>query len=245
MSSARRRLIASPRPGAAVLARRRRIGLRERPEQALLAFRREPDAGVAHGEPQLDRARAVRRGADRQHDLAGVGELDRVRQEVEQDLAQARHVADDRGRNVAVEVVDEVQALLHGARGDEVERGLDALAQVERLRLELHPVRLDLAEVEHVVDDRQQRIARLADRRDVVVLLGVERRVRAVARSCRSPRSSACGSRGSSSRGTSSSPRWRLRPPPRFLRLLEQARVLDGDDTPGRRSCEAARTPCR
>jgi hypothetical protein len=119
----------------------------------------------------------VRRGADRQHDLAGVGELDRVRQEIEQDLAQARHVADDRGRNVAFEVVDEVQAFLDGARRDEVERGLDALAQVERLRLELHPVRLDLAEVEHVVDDRQQRIARFADRRDVVVLLGIELRV--------------------------------------------------------------------
>ena len=33
----------------------------------------------------------------RQHDLAPLGELDRVAEQVEEDLAQARHVADDRG----------------------------------------------------------------------------------------------------------------------------------------------------
>ena len=35
--------------------------------------------------------------AHREDDLAPLGELDGIRQQVEEDLAQARHVADDRG----------------------------------------------------------------------------------------------------------------------------------------------------
>ena len=48
---------------------------------------------------------------------------------------------------------------------DEVERRLDALAQVERLRLDVHAPGLDLREVEDVVDDREQRVAGVADGR--------------------------------------------------------------------------------
>ena len=100
-----------------------------------------------------------------------------LRQQVEQDLAQPRDVAADRRRHVALEHVGDVEALLGRARADQVERRLDALAQVERLRLDVHAPGLDLREVEDVVDDRQQRVARVADRRGVVALLGVERGV--------------------------------------------------------------------
>jgi hypothetical protein len=58
-----------------------------------------------------------------------------------------------------LEQVGDVEALLGGARSDQVERRLDAIAQVEELRLDVHPAGLDLREVEDVVDDRQQRIA--------------------------------------------------------------------------------------
>ncbi len=85
-----------PQPGAAVLARRRRIGLRERLEQPAHAFGRQPDAGVAHGERQLGLpVRGGRRG-HREHDLAALGELHRIGEQVEDDLAQPGHVADDR-----------------------------------------------------------------------------------------------------------------------------------------------------
>ena len=80
-------------------------------------------------------------------------------EQVEQDLAQPRHVADDRRRHVALEHVGDVEVLLRRARADEVERRLDALAQVERLRLDVHAPGLDLREVEDVVDDGQQRVA--------------------------------------------------------------------------------------
>ncbi len=166
----------------------------------------------------------------RQHDLARLGELDRVAEQVEQDLAQPRHVADDGRRHLALEHVGEVEVLLGRARADQVERRLDAVAQVERLRLDVHPPGLDLREVEDVVDDRQQRVAASrgwcrrsrAARRSAAC--------RAAGRSCRSPRSSACGSRGSSSPGRRSWPRWRLSAGGAgLLRLLEQPRVLDRD----------------
>jgi hypothetical protein len=48
---------------------------------------------------------------------------------------------------------------------DEIEGRFDALAQIESLRLDVHPARLDLREVEDVVDDREERIAGVADRR--------------------------------------------------------------------------------
>ena len=116
-------------------------------------------------------------GAHGEHDLALLGELHRVGQQVEDDLAQARDVAAIAARHVALEQVGDVEVLLDGARRDEVERRLDAVAQVERLRLDVHAAGLDLREVEDVVDDREQRVARVADRGDVVVLLGVELRV--------------------------------------------------------------------
>ena len=106
-----------------------------------------------------------------------LGELHRVGEQVEHDLPQPRDVADDRRRHVAFEHVGDVEVLLDGARGDEVERRLDAFAQVERLRLDVHAAGLDLREVEDVVDDREQRVAGVADGGDVVVLLGVELRV--------------------------------------------------------------------
>ena len=117
-----------------------------------------------------------------------------------------------RRRHLAFEDVGDVQVLLGRARADQVERRLDALAQVEGVALDVHAPGLDLREVEDVVDDRQQRVAAVADGGGEVALLVRRAACRAAARSCRSRRSSACGSRGSSSPGRRSWLRWRLRP---------------------------------
>jgi hypothetical protein len=53
-------------------------------EQLVHCVRRNPDARIAHGEPHLGP-----RHAHRELDHALVGELDGVRQQVEQDLAHA------------------------------------------------------------------------------------------------------------------------------------------------------------
>ena len=97
-------------------------------------------------------------------DLALLGELDRVREQVEQHLPQPRRVADDRrpARSSSTRQPSSTP-FSDGARRDDVERALDALAQVERLALELEPAGLDLREVEDVVDDVEQRVAARAD----------------------------------------------------------------------------------
>ena len=164
--------------GAPVAARRRGVDLAERLEEPAEPVGRDADAGVPDGEGQLgERPRAVRTvGRHRQDHLAPLGELDRVREQVQEHLAEARHVPDDRGGGAVADQIGEVEPLLGGAGGHEIERGLDALAEVERLGLELELPRLDLGEVEDVVDDGQERVAALADDLRVLALLVVQGR---------------------------------------------------------------------
>ena len=97
-------------------------------------------------------------------------------------------------------------------RREQIEAARDRFAQVERLPLERHRARLDLREIENVVDDHQQVLSALADRLGVFALRRIERACPAAGWSCRSRRSSACGSRGSSWQETPTSPGSRLRP---------------------------------
>src|SRR5690606_29386249 len=80
-----------PQAGAAVLARGRAVGLLERLEDDLLLLGRDADAGVRYRERDhlrravellVVRGPAVAGHRDRQRDAAGVGELERVGQQV-------------------------------------------------------------------------------------------------------------------------------------------------------------------
>ena len=163
----------------AVAACGRGIDLAERLEQAPDAILGDADAGVPDREGQLvERRRAPGgAGAHREDDLTALGELDRVREQVQEDLAQARHVADDRRGSPVAEHVCQVEALLGGPRRHEVERPLDAFPEVEGLRLQIEPPRLDLREVQDVVDDGQERVAALADDLGIFALLVAQRGV--------------------------------------------------------------------
>ena len=245
ISSARRRLIARPRPVPPYL----RVVLESACEND---WNRRPMPSALRPMPvsrtrkRQHRALARERlAAHRDDDLAALGELDRVGEQVEQDLAQPGHVAADRRRHVALEDVGDVETLLGRARADQVERRLDALAQVERMRLDVHPPGLDLREVEDVVDDRQQRVARVADGRGEVALLVVERRVE---------QQTAHADHGVHRRADLVAHRRQERAlglvrglggGARFLRLPEQARVLDRDHGLVGEGLAAARPPCR
>ena len=76
-------------------------------------------------------------GLHEHDDLALLGELDGVRQQVEEHLSHAGRVADDAGGRVLVDATPELDPLLPGAGSDDLERALDALPQVEGLVLEL------------------------------------------------------------------------------------------------------------
>jgi hypothetical protein len=202
---------------------------RERLEQPTHALARQADPGIAHREMQLHLVALRGRGRDGEHDLALLGELHRVGQQIEQDLAQPRYVRADRDRHLALEQIRRVELLLGRAPPDQIERGLHAFAQVERLRLDVHAPGLDLGEVEDVVDDGEQRVAAVADGGCVVALLVVKRGVeqqpahaddrvhRRADLVAHCSQEGALGFVGRFGRGT------------RFLRGTEQPRVLDRD----------------
>jgi hypothetical protein len=120
------------------------------------------------GEPDARVRGRLRRHLGLEGDAAGVGELDRVADEVDQHLPDAMRVADqvvgERRRHGA----GELEPLVHGARREEVGHLLQLLAEVERHPLDDHLARLDLREVEDVVDDRQEAVCRGLDRGDEV-----------------------------------------------------------------------------
>src|SRR5690606_2430400 len=109
-----------------------------------------------------------------QYDLALVCEFDGVAQQVGDDLAQAGGISHDSGRAIAVEDVGDVDAFFDGARRDQVQRGFDAFAQVERLGFDVHAPRFDLGEIQNIVDDVEQCVARTADGFHVVALFVAE-----------------------------------------------------------------------
>ena len=125
-------------------------------------------------------ARAGRRDAAT-HDLALVGELDRVADQVDQHLAQPRGVAAHQRRDLGTDRRRQLEALRVRRSASRSQTPSTSLAQVEVDALELELAGLDLREVEDVVDDRQQRLARAADRLGVLALL--RRRARVSSRS--------------------------------------------------------------
>ena len=122
----------------------------------------------------VDDVAVDRAAADVDRHLALRRELHRVGEQVGQDLRDATAIAAHRARDVVGEVDRQLQPLAVRGRGDDVRGGLDHLAQVEVALLELEVAGLDLRDVQDVVDDQQQLLARGAGGRRVLALLVVE-----------------------------------------------------------------------
>ena len=172
-----------PEPGPAEAAADRALGLLERLEDQAQLVRRDADPGVDHRERDdvlgaRQRVAAVvhvgRRSADAELDGAAVRELERVREQVLQHLLEALLVGRELLRGVRRQVDREVESLLARHRR---EGALDVLADRAQLRaagVHVHLPRLDLGEVEDVVDQREQVRAGVVDRGRRVDLLGRE-----------------------------------------------------------------------
>jgi hypothetical protein len=127
--------------GAAVLARGRAVGLLERLEDDLLLVGRDADAGVRDRERDhlarvlqlgvVERPAAVGR-RDRERDAAVVRELERVRQQVLDDLLQPLDVGDQRLRQRLLDLDPEVELLRFG---EVAEAALDRTMQVVEAQL--------------------------------------------------------------------------------------------------------------
>ena len=102
--------------------------------------------------------------------------LMRVAQQIHQHLPQPQRIALDRRRNAVVHLADQIEIFFGGLGGQQVERLLDARAQIKRPRVQFHLARLDFRKIQDVVDDRQQRFAAGVDGFQIAALVGRQRR---------------------------------------------------------------------
>ena len=166
-------------PGSAELPGVRAIHLGERLEEDAQLFGRHPHAGVLDRKPNSDGVRRVenRFVVDSHQHAAGLGELHRIRKEVVEDLTNPGAVRLHAPRQVGVHIDLHRKALGPGRRGNDLERLLDVATNVDVVQFDVELSRLDLREVENVVDDPEQRVATQPDRVDVLALLDGERRL--------------------------------------------------------------------
>jgi hypothetical protein len=118
-----------------------------------------------------------RRRTHLERDLALVGKLDGVADEVEKNLPHARGVAQECRRNMGLDEGKEIDFLAPRRHGQEVDHFIDAGGQGKRFLLEFDLPGLDLREVENLVDQSEQGVAALADGFDVLALFRRQRRV--------------------------------------------------------------------
>ncbi len=104
-------------PGATVTARGRGIGLHEWCEQVRQSLGGNADAGIAHDDFQQHAARFALDALRADRDLAALGELHRVRDQVEQHLSQPGRIADEPARQPRVDVIGEFKAFAADALG--------------------------------------------------------------------------------------------------------------------------------
>jgi hypothetical protein len=112
---------------------------------------------------------------DRELDLPLRGELERVRQQVLEDLLEPLHVRVHHLRSAVPGADLEGDVLL---RRDLPERSVDVVADVDdrdRVGLDLQLARFDLREVEDLADEREEIVARRVDRSRVLDLPERER----------------------------------------------------------------------
>src|SRR5437899_1169526 len=160
-----------PQSRAPVDARRRGIALQKRREDSDLFFLVDADSGVAHGEITVHLATVARLGLNAHHHFAALGELDCIAHQVEYDLAQPHRVAEQRIGGVGPDFIGELEALSVGPERQRFHGVAQGLAQGERDGLDLQPPRLDLREIQNIVDDRQEGGARGLYEIEVLALL--------------------------------------------------------------------------
>jgi hypothetical protein len=102
-----------------------------------------------------------------QDDLALVGELDRVPHEIEDDLPQSAGVTLQHVGDVRSDIIGKLQPLGVGADGHGLQGVAQTIAQQEIDGIELELARLDLREIENVIDDGEESVGRRLDREQV------------------------------------------------------------------------------
>ena len=162
---------------APVPSRRGPVRLREGLEEASQRFGLDADPRISHGEADDLGLRLLGLHADPHRHLTPLRELHGIAHEVDQGLSQPAGIS---AQDVGDAVLDrrrQVDPLGLGQGREEADHLRHELPRGEVDALQGEMARLDLREIEDVVDDAHERAPGAADGLDVVPLLGRERRV--------------------------------------------------------------------
>ena len=162
--------------GAAETAGRGRIGLYERAENLPLLVGCDPYSGVGNREREDRLGVGHALGLHLDDHVAGLGEFDRVADEVEEHLAQTPGIADERVGHVGQNAAGQLETLGIRALCEELHSVFYGVAKAEWHMIECQPSRLDFRDVKDVVEDREQGFGRVVGPPDVFPLLWRELR---------------------------------------------------------------------
>src|SRR5207245_2979226 len=143
--------------GAAVAAGHGRIRLRELLEDRGQLLLRDADPRIAHAKLPRGLVAVAAHRARGHVDLTALGELDRVPDQVDEDLSHARRISAHEVRDVGRHVHRELEVFLAGPDGEQGGGSVYDFGEIERDGFELEMLRLDLRVVEYVVEDGEQR----------------------------------------------------------------------------------------
>jgi len=159
-----------PQSRSSESTRRRSVRLREWVEDRGVFFFRYPDSRVAYAERHRHPL-GVDALAVHTHDhFARLGELHRVADQIDHDLTKPRRIAAERGRKVGPDLAGELESLGVGARRERAQSVGNRVAWIEIDHVDFELARLDLGEVEDIVDDSEQCVAGRSNRFEILAL---------------------------------------------------------------------------
>ncbi len=152
------------------MPRQRVVGLTEGLKQCAHVLVGQPDAGVLHADAQLHIVFlfVFEHGAG--DDGAFAGELDRVADQVGEDLLESQRIAQQCQRRVAIHQAHQFQLFRMGGRGEDGQGVLQQVAQVEGHAVEHQLAGFDFREIQNLVDDTQQAVGGFFDGAQVIQL---------------------------------------------------------------------------
>ena len=118
---------------------------------------------------------------DRLHaddDFAALGKFDAIADEVKHDLPEADGIANQPVRHVAADDGGEVNFLFRFAGGSIFEHAVNDVAQGKIFLRDVHFARFNLGEIEHVIDDVEQRVGARGGGGGKFLLARIEARLR-------------------------------------------------------------------
>ena len=159
-----------------VLARGGAVGLQEMLKDSGLQFRGDADAAVFNAQPKSPIGSRRPDLRNIYEHVALVRELDGVANQVGQHLTQAQRVTVQRPRGIlGREFCAELESLVACWLGKHQHHIRDHVGQVEVDCFELHVARFNLGEIQDVVDDGKQVLARTQRRHGPLALLRCQR----------------------------------------------------------------------